>query len=132
MIPYVMDQLAMARLSRATFSLMLALLPVFATLIGAVVLRQIPTVQDAAGIGLVVAGVAVHQVAADRGPGLAAGKPPTADRAPAAGKPPTADRARPVACRGDRSRDAQAVVRVGGRRLRPLPARARRRRRWTG
>jgi inner membrane transporter RhtA len=78
-IPYVMDQLAMARLSRATFSLMLALLPVFATLIGAVVLHQIPTVQDAAGIGLVVAGVAVHQVAADRGPGVAAGKPGTAD-----------------------------------------------------
>src|SRR4029077_8889077 len=33
-IPYVTDQLAMARLSRATFSLMLALLPVFATVIG--------------------------------------------------------------------------------------------------
>jgi inner membrane transporter RhtA len=60
-IPYVTDQLAMARLPRATFSLMLALLPVFATLIGAVVLRQIPAVQDVAGIGLVVAGVAVHQ-----------------------------------------------------------------------
>ncbi len=59
-IPYVTDQLAMARLPRATFSLMLALLPVFATVIGAVVLGQIPTVQDAAGITLVVAGVAVH------------------------------------------------------------------------
>ncbi len=59
-IPYVTDQLAMARLPRATFSLMLALLPVFATVIGAVVLSQIPTVQDAAGIALVVAGVAVH------------------------------------------------------------------------
>ena len=60
-IPYVTDQLAMARLPRATFSLMLALLPVFATIIGAIVLRQIPTVQDAAGITLVVAGVAIHQ-----------------------------------------------------------------------
>jgi inner membrane transporter RhtA len=60
-IPYVADQLAMARLSRATFSLMLALLPVFATVIGAIVLRQIPTVQDAAGIALVVLGVAIHQ-----------------------------------------------------------------------
>jgi inner membrane transporter RhtA len=59
-IPYVTDQLAMARLPRATFSLMLALLPVFATVIGAVVLGQVPTVQDAAGIALVVAGVAVH------------------------------------------------------------------------
>jgi len=60
-IPYVTDQLAMARLTRATFSLMLALLPVFATVIGAIVLRQLPTVQDVAGITLVVLGVAVHR-----------------------------------------------------------------------
>jgi inner membrane transporter RhtA len=60
-IPYVADQLAMARLPRATFSLMLALLPVFATIIGAIVLRQVPTVQDVAGIALVVLGVAIHQ-----------------------------------------------------------------------
>jgi inner membrane transporter RhtA len=60
-IPYVADQLAMARLPRATFSLMLALLPVFATVIGAIVLRQIPTIQDVCGITLVVLGVAVHQ-----------------------------------------------------------------------
>jgi inner membrane transporter RhtA len=60
-IPYVTDQLAMARLARATFSLMLALLPVFAVVIGAIVLRQLPTVQDIAGIGLVVLGVAIHQ-----------------------------------------------------------------------
>jgi inner membrane transporter RhtA len=65
-IPYVTDQLAMARLPRATFSLMLALLPVFATIIGALVLRQIPTAQDIAGIALVVAGVAVHQDRAGR------------------------------------------------------------------
>jgi inner membrane transporter RhtA len=60
-IPYVCDQLAMSRLPRATFSLMLALLPVFATITGAIVLRQIPTVQDVAGIALVVLGVALHQ-----------------------------------------------------------------------
>jgi inner membrane transporter RhtA len=60
-IPYVTDQLAMARLPRATFALMLALLPVFATIIGAIVLAQIPTPQDLAGIALVVVGVAVHQ-----------------------------------------------------------------------
>jgi inner membrane transporter RhtA len=60
-IPYVADQLAMARLPRPTFSLMLALLPVFATVIGAIVVRQVPTVQDAAGITLVVLGVAIHQ-----------------------------------------------------------------------
>jgi inner membrane transporter RhtA len=60
-IPYVTDQLAMARLPRATFALMLALLPAFATLIGAVVLGQIPTVQELAGIALVMAGIAIHQ-----------------------------------------------------------------------
>jgi inner membrane transporter RhtA len=59
-IPYVTDQLAMARLPRATFSLMLALLPVFAAVTGAIVLRQVPTVQDVAGIALVVLGVAIH------------------------------------------------------------------------
>src|SRR6185437_9699544 len=60
-IPYVADQLAMARLPRATFSLMLALLPAFAVVTGAIVLRQFPTVQDVAGIVLVVLGVALHQ-----------------------------------------------------------------------
>jgi inner membrane transporter RhtA len=66
-IPYVMDQLAMARLPRATFSLMLALLPVFATVMGAIVLRQLPTAQDVAGISLVVAGVALHRQAPREG-----------------------------------------------------------------
>jgi inner membrane transporter RhtA len=60
-IPYVTDQLAMARMTRATFALMLALLPVSATVIGAIVLRQVPTAQDLAGIALVTIGVAVHQ-----------------------------------------------------------------------
>ena len=61
-IPYVTDQLAMARMPRATFALMLALLPATATLIGLVVLSQVPTARDLAGIGLVVAGVAWHRV----------------------------------------------------------------------
>jgi inner membrane transporter RhtA len=60
-IPYVCDQLAMARLPRATFALMLALLPVFATLIGAVVLHQVPTLRDLLGIGLVIAAIALHR-----------------------------------------------------------------------
>ncbi|KAA2252887.1 EamA family transporter [Solihabitans fulvus] len=62
-IPYVTDQLAMARLPRATFALMLAILPATATGIGLVVLGQVPTAQDLAGIALVVAGVALHQPA---------------------------------------------------------------------
>jgi inner membrane transporter RhtA len=60
-IPYVADQLAMARMKRATFALMLALLPVSATIIGAIVLHQFPTPLDLAGIALVTTGVAIHQ-----------------------------------------------------------------------
>jgi inner membrane transporter RhtA len=63
-IPYVTDQLAMARLPRASFALMLALLSMFAMVIGAVVLRQLPTGQDLLGIALVVGGIALHQVPA--------------------------------------------------------------------
>jgi len=59
-IPYVCDQLAMGQLSRATFSLLLALLPATAVVIGVVVLRQIPTIIDAVGILLVATGVALH------------------------------------------------------------------------
>jgi inner membrane transporter RhtA len=50
----------MARLSRSGFALMLALLPATATLIGALVLGQVPAPRDLAGIGLVMAGIAVH------------------------------------------------------------------------
>ena len=50
----------MARLSRATFALMLALLPAAATVIGLLVLGQVPTLRDIAGIGLVILGVAMH------------------------------------------------------------------------
>jgi inner membrane transporter RhtA len=60
-IPYVCDQLAMARLPRATFALLLSLLPATATLIGLVVLRQLPTSVEIIGIGLVIAGVAIHR-----------------------------------------------------------------------
>jgi inner membrane transporter RhtA len=60
-IPYVCDQLAMARLSRATFALLLSLLPATASLIGALVLAQIPAPIELAGVALVIAGVALHR-----------------------------------------------------------------------
>jgi inner membrane transporter RhtA len=60
-VPYVLDQLAMARLSRATYSLMVALLPATATVIGIVVLAQVPSWPEALGVALVVAAVAVHR-----------------------------------------------------------------------
>ncbi len=62
-IPYVTDQLAMARLSRATYSLMVSLLPATATVIGVVVLAQVPSAAEAAGVGLVIAGVGLHREA---------------------------------------------------------------------
>jgi inner membrane transporter RhtA len=62
-IPYVSDQLAMARLPRATFALLLSLLPATASLIGIVVLREIPSAVEAIGICLVIAGVALHREA---------------------------------------------------------------------
>jgi len=62
-IPYVSDQLAMARLPRATFALLLSLLPASAALIGILVLNQIPTPIEIAGMLLVAGGVALHQEA---------------------------------------------------------------------
>jgi inner membrane transporter RhtA len=60
-VPYVCDQLAMARLSRAGYSLMVALLPATATVIGVIVLAQVPTRVEVLGVALVVAAVALHR-----------------------------------------------------------------------
>jgi inner membrane transporter RhtA len=65
-IPYVTDQLAMARLPRASYALMVALLPALATVIGLVVLAQIPTWAEVAGVSLVIAGVLVHRPPVER------------------------------------------------------------------
>ena len=60
-IPYVSDQLAMRRLPRATYALMVSLLPATATVIGIVVLTQIPSARELTGVALVIAGVAIHR-----------------------------------------------------------------------
>jgi inner membrane transporter RhtA len=60
-IPYVSDQLAMRRLPRATYALMVSLLPATATIVGIVVLAQIPSPVEVAGVALVGAGIAVHR-----------------------------------------------------------------------
>jgi inner membrane transporter RhtA len=60
-IPYVFDQLALARMSRATYALLVSLLPATATIVGALVLAQIPSRPEVAGIALVVAGVALRR-----------------------------------------------------------------------
>ena len=63
-IPYVFDQLAMARLPRATYALLVSLLPATAAVIGVVVLSQVPSLAEAAGVMLVIAGVALHRAPA--------------------------------------------------------------------
>src|SRR3954447_6807431 len=60
-IPYVCDQLALARPPRATYSLMISLLPATAAVIGLIVLTQVPSPREAIGVALVVAGVALHR-----------------------------------------------------------------------
>lgn len=60
-IPYVCDQLAMARLPRATFSLMLSLLPATAAVIGITVLHQYPTPSEIGGIAFVIVGIGLHR-----------------------------------------------------------------------
>ena len=60
-IPYVCDQLAMARLSRATYAVLISLLPAIATIMGIFVLAQIPAPLEALGVCLVVAGVATRR-----------------------------------------------------------------------
>jgi inner membrane transporter RhtA len=67
-IPYVFDQLAMARLPRSTYALFVALLPATATVIGVIVLRQLPSLVDLAGIALVMLGVAMHRARSVRDP----------------------------------------------------------------
>jgi inner membrane transporter RhtA len=57
----VTDQLAMARLPRATFAILLSILPATATVIGFLVLKQVPSVPELIGIGLVIVGVALHR-----------------------------------------------------------------------
>jgi inner membrane transporter RhtA len=72
-VPYVADQVAMARLTRGAYALMVSLLPATATAIGLIVLTQVPSATDAAGIALVIAGVALHR---EPQPGTPAGSRP--------------------------------------------------------
>lgn len=60
-IPYITDQLAMARMARSTYALLVSILPATATVIGVIVLSQIPGLIEIAGISLVIAGVALHR-----------------------------------------------------------------------
>jgi len=65
-VPYVLDQVVLRRMGQAAFALLLGLLPVTATVIGLVVLRQVPSVPEALGILAVVGGLTLRS--RDRAP----------------------------------------------------------------
>ncbi|MHA7134718.1 EamA family transporter [Oerskovia turbata] len=58
-VPYVLEQLILRRVSAATFSVMLAMLPATAVVIGAVVLQQVPTWVELIGLLLVSGAIAM-------------------------------------------------------------------------
>jgi inner membrane transporter RhtA len=111
-IPYVSDQLAMRRLPRATYALMVSLLPATATVIGIAVLAQVPSWVEVSGVALVIAGVAVHRPAAEpKTPAAPAepAAPPGRASALAAGADPRSEAARAApAPRGWRRRAGRA------------------------
>jgi inner membrane transporter RhtA len=66
-VPYVLDQVVLRRLGRARFALLLAMLPLTATVVGLVGLAQIPAPLEAVGIAAVVGGVALRREPPDPG-----------------------------------------------------------------
>jgi len=60
-VPYVSDQLAMARVKRSTYALLVSLQPATAAAVGVLILGQFPAAIEVVGIGLVVAAAAVHR-----------------------------------------------------------------------
>ena len=64
-IPYALDQVLLRRLSRGTFAVLLSLLPATATVMGLLILQQVPEPLQLLGIGLVVAAVILRSPEAD-------------------------------------------------------------------
>jgi inner membrane transporter RhtA len=60
-VPYGLDQVVLRSVGASTFALMLALLPVMATVMGVVILHQIPTWTELIGVLIVVVGVGVRR-----------------------------------------------------------------------
>ena len=59
-VPYVLDQVVLRRVGTARFAVLLALLPATATIVGLVLLAQLPGPAEAGGIAAVVAAVALR------------------------------------------------------------------------
>jgi inner membrane transporter RhtA len=56
-IPYAIEQVVLRRVTAARFAILLALLPVTAAIVGAVLLSQTPTLVELAGMVLVCAAI---------------------------------------------------------------------------
>ena len=67
-IPYALDQAVLTAIGRARFALLLALLPATATVVGAVVLAQRPTITEIAGIASVMVALLVSATTGRRFP----------------------------------------------------------------
>lgn len=61
-VPYALDQIVLRRVGQARFAILLALLPVTASVIGLLALAQVPRPLEAVGIALVAVAVAVRSV----------------------------------------------------------------------
>ena len=59
-VPYVLDQVVLRRVGTARFAVLLALLPATATVVGLVMLAQLPGPAEALGIAAVVGAVALR------------------------------------------------------------------------
>ena len=57
---YVLDQLVLGMVGRASFALLLALLPTTAVLVGFLVLGQVPSALEVVGIALVVIALVIR------------------------------------------------------------------------
>lgn len=62
-VPYVLDQVVLRRVGTATFSVLLALLPATAVVVGAVVLAQVPSWPELVGLALVSGAIAMTATA---------------------------------------------------------------------
>jgi inner membrane transporter RhtA len=86
-IPYALDQVVLRRVGQARFAVLLALLPVTATVVGFVVLGQLPGPLECVGIAAVIAAVALRSRDGDEPPAATPPSPSVTDDRPAQGRP---------------------------------------------
>lgn len=62
-IPYALDQVVLKQLTKARFALLESLLPVTATVVGAVAISQIPSLPEVVGVAMVAVAIVVADLA---------------------------------------------------------------------